>query len=82
MQKRSERNQKLQENGNSKNFGYDLQRTRIIVVRTGKEEVKRVDKRVQQGTLLETDKYKYLGIVTKYRNKSKRPYTKDEAKIK
>ena len=43
----------------------------MIVVRTGKEEVKRVDKRVQQGTLLETDKYKYLGIVTKYRNKSK-----------
>ena len=30
---------------------------------TGKEKVERIDERIQQGTVLETDRYKYQGIV-------------------
>ena len=34
-----------------------------MIVRTGKYEVEQIQKRSQQGTVLETDKYKYLGMV-------------------
>lgn len=32
-------------------------------VRTGKDEEEKIDERVQQGKVLETDRYKYLRIV-------------------
>lgn len=32
-------------------------------VRTGKDEEEKIDERVQQGRVLETDRYKYLRIV-------------------
>ena len=41
-----------------KKFEYGLKKTRIMVVRTRKEEVERIDKRVQQSPVLETDRYK------------------------
>ena len=34
-----------------------------MIVRTGKEEIAQIQERLQQDTLLETDKYKYLGTV-------------------
>ena len=37
--------------------------TKIMMVRTGKGEVEQIQEIVQQGTVLETDKYKYLGTV-------------------
>ena len=33
-----------------------------MIVRTGKEQVERIHERVKQGTVLETDRDKYLGI--------------------
>ena len=45
-----------------KNFKYGLKKTDIMIVRTGKEQVERIDERVKQGTVLETDRDKYLGI--------------------
>ena len=47
-----------------KKFEYDLKKTKVIIVRTEKGEVEQIQERVQQGTVLETDKYKYLGMVT------------------
>ena len=46
-----------------KKFEYGLKKTKILIVRTGKGEVEQIQERVQQGTVLETDKYKYLGMV-------------------
>ena len=46
-----------------KKFEYDLKKTKIMIVRTGKEEIAQIQERLQQDTLLETDKYKYLGTV-------------------
>ena len=37
--------------------------TKIMMVRTGKGEVEQIQEIVQQDTVLETDKYKYLGTV-------------------
>ena len=34
-----------------------------MVVRRRKEKVEQIDEKVQQSTVLETDKYKYLGMV-------------------
>lgn len=45
-----------------KNSKYGLKKTDIMIVRTGKEQVERIDERVKQGTVLETDRDKYLGI--------------------
>ena len=37
---------------------YGLKKTnKIMIVRTGKGEVEQIQERVQQGTVLETDKY-------------------------
>ena len=47
-----------------KKFAYGLKKTKIMIVRTGKEEVEQIQERLQQGTVLETEKYQYLGIVT------------------
>ena len=45
-------------------FEHGLKKTnKIMIVRTGKGEVEQIQERVQQGTVLETDKYKYLGRV-------------------
>ena len=45
-------------------FEYGLKKTnKIMIVRIGKGEVEQIQERVQQGTVLETDKYKYLGMV-------------------
>ena len=41
-------------------FEYGLKKTKIMTVRTEKEEVEQIQERVQQGTVPETDKYKYL----------------------
>ena len=46
-----------------KKFEYGLKKTKILIVRTEKGEVEQIQERVQQGTVLEIDKYKYLGIV-------------------
>ena len=46
-----------------KKFEYGLKKTKIMIVRTGKREVEQIQERVQQGTVLETDKYNYLGMV-------------------
>ena len=46
-----------------KEFEYSLKKTKIMIVRTGKGEVKQIQERVQQGTVQERDKYKYLGMV-------------------
>ena len=46
-----------------KKFEYGLIKTKIMIARTGKGEVEQIQERVQQGTLLETDKYKYLEMV-------------------
>ena len=46
-----------------KKIAYGVKKTKIIVVRTGKEEVERVNERVHQGTVMDTDSYKYPGIV-------------------
>ena len=46
-----------------KKFEYGLKKTKIMIVRTGKGEVEQIQERVRQGTVLETDKYKYLGMV-------------------
>ena len=46
-----------------KKFEYGLTKTKIMIVRTGKGEVEQIQERVKQGTVLETDKYKYLGMV-------------------
>ena len=35
-----------------------------MIVRTGKEEVEQMQERMQRATVLETDKYKHLGMVT------------------
>ena len=40
-----------------KKFEYGLTKTKIMIVRTGKGEVEQIQERVQQGTVLETDKY-------------------------
>ena len=37
--------------------------TKIMIVRTGKGEVEQIQEIVQQDTVLEADKYKYLGMV-------------------
>ena len=44
-------------------FEYGLKKTKIMIVRTGKSEVEQIQVRVQQGTVLKKDKYKYLGMV-------------------
>ena len=46
-----------------KKFEYDLKKNKIRVVRTGKGKVEQKQERVQQGTVLEADVYKYLGMV-------------------
>ena len=46
-----------------KKFEYGLKKTKIMIVRTGKGEVEQIQERVKQGTVLERDKYKYLGMV-------------------
>ena len=46
-----------------KKFEYGLKKTNIMIVRTGKGEVEQIQERVQQSTVLETDKYKYLRMV-------------------
>ena len=46
-----------------KKFEYGLKKTKLMIVRTGKYEVEQIQKRLQQGTVLETDKYKYLEMV-------------------
>ena len=46
-----------------KKFEYGLTKTKIMIVRTGKGEVEQIQERVHQGTVLETDKYKYLGMI-------------------
>ena len=38
-----------------KKFEYGLKKTKIMIVRTGKGDVEQIQKRVQQGTVLETD---------------------------
>ena len=53
----------MQVNGNTENVEDGLKKTQIMVVRKGKDEVEQLDERVQQGTVLETDRHKYLGIV-------------------
>ena len=40
-----------------------FQRKYIVIVRTGKGEVEQIQERVHQGTVLETDNNKYLGMV-------------------
>ena len=45
-----------------KNFKFGLKKVETIVVRTGKEQVERIDERVQQGIVLDTNRYKYIGI--------------------
>ena len=40
-----------------------FQRKYIAIVRTGKGEVEQIQERVHQGTVLETDNNKYLGMV-------------------
>ena len=62
MQKRSrkESDRKME---TMKKFEYGLKKTKIMIVRAGKGEVEQIQERVQHGTLLETDKYKYLGMV-------------------
>ena len=44
-------------------FENGLKKTNFPVVSTGKEKVERIDERIQEGTVLETDRYKYQGIV-------------------
>ena len=46
-----------------KKFEYGLKKTKLMIVRTGKYEVEQIQKRLQQGTVLERDKYKYLEMV-------------------
>ena len=46
-----------------KKFEYGLKKTKIRVVRTGKGKVEQKQERVQQGTVLEADMYKYLGMI-------------------
>ena len=46
-----------------KKFEYGLKKTKLVIVRTGKREVEQIQERVQQSTVLETDKYKHLGMV-------------------
>ena len=46
-----------------KKFEYGLKKTKIRVVRTGKGKVEQKQERVQQGTVLEADMCKYLGLV-------------------
>ena len=46
-----------------KMFEYGLKKNKIRVVRTGKGKVEQKQERVQQGTVLEADMYKYLGMV-------------------
>ena len=41
-----------------KKFEYGLKKTKLVIVRTGKREVEQIQERVQQSTVLETDKYK------------------------
>ena len=46
-----------------KKFEFGLKKTKSMIVITGKEEVEQIQEKVQQGTVLETDKYKYLVMV-------------------
>ena len=46
-----------------KKFDYGSKKTKIRVVGTGKGKVEQKQERVQQGTVLEADMYKYLGMV-------------------
>ena len=46
-----------------KKFEHVLRKTKIMIVRKGKGKVEKIQERVQQGTVLETDKYKYLQMV-------------------
>ena len=46
-----------------KKFEYGLKKTKIMIVRIGKGKVQQTQGRVRQDTVLETDKYKYLGMV-------------------
>ena len=46
MQKRSERNKKLQENINTEKFECGLKKTKIMIVRTGKGKVEQIQERV------------------------------------
>ena len=46
-----------------KNFEYGIKKIKTMIVRTGKKEVEQIDERVKQGTVLETNKSKYLGMV-------------------
>ena len=46
-----------------KKFEFGLKKTKNMIVITGKEEVEQIQEKVQQGTVLETDKYKYLVMV-------------------
>ena len=47
-----------------KTFEYGLKKTKIMIVRTRKGEVEQIQERVEQDTVLETDKYKCLEMVT------------------
>ena len=46
-----------------KKFEYGLKKTKIMIVRTGQGKKEQIQKRVQQGTVVETDRYKYLRMV-------------------
>ena len=46
-----------------KKFEYGLKKTKIMIVRKGKWGIEQIQESVQQGTVLDTDKYKYLGMV-------------------
>ena len=46
-----------------KKFEYSLKKIKIMVLRVGKEEVEGIDERVQHGTVLGMDSYKYLEII-------------------
>ena len=46
-----------------KKFEFGLKKTKNMIVITGKEKVEQIQERVQQGSVLETDNYKYLVMV-------------------
>ena len=46
-----------------KKFEYGLKKTKIMIVRTGQGKKEQIQERVQQGTVVETDRYKYLRMV-------------------
>ena len=46
-----------------KKFEYGLKKNKIMIVRSGKGELEKIQEREQQDTVLETGKCKYLGMV-------------------